>query len=546
MKKSSPIICESLHHCNPCNETNYKVLMNYYGPKIKQFLFQTLLKNSLSLQARLQNLSPLEWMDLLYPLSDKCKQLAFFIHLFVTVTSSNACVPACSQGQLCLPLRDCKNCADLKDQAMIERLWKQVALKWSELDSTLDMWNERIRPLSPIRIQEILDTHNTPAKMYTFLTNQTLPSCATVHFFQTYPSKKELEDLASFNFFKIFSNSCFCDTALLALFAFPHPWITEQLKFFPLRLEKLTKAWRESISKNMPANFLCQHNEYNAQTIQQDVKSIDLVYQEVRKAIAFIRTPLKECKKGSRTFPTSLYCWQVSQETQQKDLRAFMDQCSWSMQQTFMGRVNDVADFIERLFSLLLFPNAAEIIQVKKKMRVFVDPKDEPQEIRISEPVTPPTRHYESIMIHLVTWSPEVKDIQSYLKLGLSKPAFDRYEEKKLQEDTKTWATTGNIFEVSETRFLYDTPYAIFKIDRKLNGAPLYANATITLESKRKLSLNAIVCYYQIHYVAYLRDAERNLWFYYNDQHDSSHLEVLDYDSVITNTKENGTLFFYN
>ena len=544
MSKSSVCFWDDI--CLDCTPDHYPQLVEKYGPYIKEYILN-LFKNP-NTRETLSHESVGDLMNLITEqknFTDSCGQLKYFLSLLPWVANENCPTKPCGTNSYCLPetKKVCVPCEKATPE-ILQRAWQTVARTWAELESTRDLWRHRTKYMKEEEKKQLASQYAFPLQLYPYLTERRHPSCETIHFLQHYPSPSELQQKTPFNFFRYFKNSCYCDSVILALFGFPIPWVEEQMHAFPQHLSKYKHDLKTELQKQkkIPSEsplFLCDLDTKTEEDINKIAGVLSTIYDEVKKAIHFVRTPPRICETKKFITPNevSRCLWKISNPDvksfeERIDLRGFMDRCSSSTM--YFKNMEDPWVFATRLLELLLFDKAALL----KVSYLKTDQDTKQVLLRVDN-----QNKMESVVQHLkIEQGQKETSIQIQLD-AMSKPTAKEFTQKD----------TGKRIQELEQRILWSSPYLMLNFPRIGNSTPLLPNPEIKLPGGDRLYLYAIIAAEPAHYVLYFKDFKERKnpyfpWFYYNDMNAENKLslEIIDFDSVFTNVRRKGNLFFYS
>lgn len=312
------------------------------------------------------------------------------------------------------------------------------------------------------------------------------------------------------------ANSCYLDSVIMALFLVPQPF-----------MDNLLQSETE-----------INDHKFCSDDINEDIAIKSSIQNAIYEIVQSIRgksdKAIKYCTNLRKLFAT---CKSMSAEG--------LDFSS--------GETNDASEYLDRMMSLFDYKG-------KLVTRITTHFTDDIGDVNDQNFYTIKTTITDNISYSII-WSVQHTYIEEKVKQFGSKTPLDIRMFLNLTDDEKDLQDTFYKRKINSMEVI-DTPYLVINFQRK-HRATILPVKTITLPSKRKFNLSAIVMRRGGHYTALIRCGM--FWYYYNDigarfikvsnifrmSDEEKNDNKLDYKNMLRlsgkymNPMENGTLFFY-
>jgi predicted NAD-dependent protein-ADP-ribosyltransferase YbiA (DUF1768 family) len=291
---------------------------------------------------------------------------------------------------------------------------------------------------------------------------------------------------------KNINNSCYLDSAIVALFAVKNSYLDEVL---------LTKSLEKREGKFMICSL--------SNNADEDLKNRKDIQAELRKIVSYMRNETSEVKNYCTDLRRMLFS-KCKQPDNDKTMKKVAPE----------KRMMDSSEFLD--FFLSLFDINALVADIKYYFNGVLEKTE---------------RRNQSIM-----WGPFL----------ITDRAKEYNVQDLLQIVTTNEVTADRVGTKTEIIQVYSTPVLIVRIERNDEeigyiDTPVEAQEIITAYSGQQLELSAIVCHEKLHYICYVKCGE--VWYMYDDRKRTMFSVVGDYETLLTQEKfspeKTGTMYFY-
>jgi hypothetical protein len=558
-------ICGRRQTKRVCDEKTVKEILPLFEGWLRQF---SEAPGPRSLGKELAQTLPLEDLLPLYfqhqgsqPLS--AKQTCNYLRELAHAISPPLCHPG--ENEICIPSIRCQACENIPGSSLKE-FFDLYSEPFRKLDSVKSLWQLRLGTTMP----------PTASAVYDILMGKSIPSCSSLAALQRFaltPDDKKRDSTPVFTL-SYRQNSCYCDSVLVSLLAspgYPNSWFQQELKLFPERLNQHRKNL--IVMKQLVNNLMELKVPNNPEEMKQFILRLQQHVEELKKipqlAPYLTELPkipefpqgqinvllLEEYKQKLARFLQNqekdvLLCHNLTVDAETKALqqiynevvrvnvemhrkgkiptnkietmiRQMVDACPRAgnrSKKSYGTRMVSAPAFLQRLFRLLLV---------------------NPTPIELTYTSIP--KNYTPLDILILRTEPE----SLFQTLHVSKKDYVRLEDilpftEILNQDDPHRDTLKREFK--------KVPFVIFEYNRRQEGKGQLSDIqirvapTLTL-GESKVTLNAVICYTQNHYVSFFRYGK--IWFYYDDTNSHSLLDQMDFDLMSDLVLRTGLLYFY-